>query len=162
EDLGDVAAVQLVNDQDVGSGGVLLRRVGEATQRSGPEDKRARLGWPEPFDEVLVRVGRVELDELHGVAISEVVGELDGHIRLPCTGWSVEDDLPFVIQEVDDLAKEGPTEEKLVAELVQCDGIGGDLAPNEPKELGHSSGVVVEVGLEGVTRGVVGIDRVLD
>jgi DNA end-binding protein Ku len=59
---------------------------------------------PEPLDEVLVRIGRVELELGHpGLGACEKRCELASNIGLPCPGRPVEDRLLLVIKQADHL-----------------------------------------------------------
>ncbi|KMS68265.1 hypothetical protein ACM01_39580 [Streptomyces viridochromogenes] len=87
--------------------------VGEFPQRSRrePEGHLARLGilhGPEPLEEVLVGVRRVELHDLHLLrTAAEVLGQLHRQVGLPSARWAVEHQLPLVEEEFTHLVQPG-------------------------------------------------------
>ena len=109
EDLGDVAPVDLVDDENEGG----IRDWPRPPRRSNAAGPALSLkpAWPpgvsvgrKPFDEVLVGVGWVELDDLEVAAVlSTVLGDALGDVGLAGAGRALEDRLPLVLQAGDDL-----------------------------------------------------------
>jgi hypothetical protein len=59
--------------------------------------------WPEAFEEVLVGVGRVELDQLDRAVVGQVAGQFAGEVSLAGPGRPVQDDLLALPEQVGDL-----------------------------------------------------------
>jgi len=107
EHLGQVRPVDLVDDQDVGRGGVGPGYLSEVAERPGAQRERQRSAatWfgPEAFEEVLVGVGRVELDELNRAVVGQVTGQFAGEVSLAGPGRPIEDDLLALPEQIGDL-----------------------------------------------------------
>ena len=97
-----IPPVQLIDHQDMWSvriGGRLCR---DPQKRPGYQLK-PRLAFLDPgteaLDEVLVRIGRVELHNGEVAAlVPAVLRDPAGHVRLAGSGWSVEYYLPLFLQ----------------------------------------------------------------
>jgi hypothetical protein len=111
EHLGQVRSVDLVDDQDVSRGRVRRGHLREVAERPGPQREGqaavAAGGGPEPLEEVLVRVRRVELDELDRPVFGQVPGETGGQVGLARARRPVEDDLLALREQVPDLRRAG-------------------------------------------------------
>ena len=102
EHLGEVPAVDLVDDQEVLPVRIVLRLLGDPHERSVlelesrlPVSEQRRAVTPH---EILVRIGRMKLDELAAlVAAGEMPGQLLRDVRLAGTGRSLEDDLLLLL-----------------------------------------------------------------
>ena len=87
--------------------GIMPRVLCKLLQRSvvQPEARHAGVeSRPVTFDEILVRVRRVELDDAHALrSAGQVEGELLRDVGLSGAGWPVEDHLALLIEEADDV-----------------------------------------------------------
>ena len=83
---------------------MLASRLHEQPERSGLQLERelaiVTLHGTKTLEEVLVAVGRVELDELHRARPAEVFGELPSKVCLPGARWTVENQLLALPQQV--------------------------------------------------------------
>ena len=108
EDLGQVRPVDLIYDQNecfLGVGGGLF---GQPFEGPVLEFERAVFSGPPAFDEVLIGVGGVELDELDPVlGPGKPVGEFERYPGLSRSGRPVEDGLRPVAEQLDDLLECG-------------------------------------------------------
>src|SRR3954462_14495935 len=97
EDLGHVATIDLVDDEEVGAPRISRRRIGDAPQRAGRERVRERSGrvvGSVPLEEILIAVRRMELANLGAAAVgNEVLGELGRDERLARARRAEEDEL---------------------------------------------------------------------
>ena len=88
EDARQVAAVDLVDDEDVGGFRVGPRAFAEAVEDAGLEGESARFCGAEALDEVLVGVGLVELDHLDGAVVlvaDQAPGDAAGEDTCQCS-----------------------------------------------------------------------------
>ncbi|MCY1217111.1 hypothetical protein D9M72_290120 [compost metagenome] len=111
EHLGQVGAVHLIDDQEVGLVFVagLGRFFGKAAQRAGDELEGhlsfVGLVRPEALEEVLVGVRGVELHQLDafiGAVPGKLGGQVLGQVGLARSGRAVENQLPVLLQEFRD------------------------------------------------------------
>ena len=109
EHLGEIAAVDLVDDQEVQRVGLPSRSLGHVEQRPVSE---LEAGLPvdergaEALDEVLVGVRRMKLHQPHALLrSSEARRQLLGDVGLPGTRRALQDDLPPVVQQTLNRAK---------------------------------------------------------
>ena len=113
-----------------------MRRVGRGhlgevaerpgAQREGQGSAPARLR-PVALEEVLVGVGRVELDELDRAVFGQVAGQLARQVGLAGSRRPVEDDLLLFPEQVRDLRQFGLIHEQVSGEL-RGDRVEGKLA----------------------------------
>jgi len=123
--------VDFVDDQDVSSGRVSCRHLGEVTERPARSVKvRVPLppGSAGSLEEVLVRVRRVELDELDRAVVGQVPGQLAGEVSLASARRPVQDDLPALPQQIDDLSNSACSISRSWAKSCVI-GFKGQLAP---------------------------------
>ena len=87
--------------------GLARGHLGEVAERPGAQREgqgsAAAWLWPEALEEVLVGVGRVELDELDRAVVGQVAGQLAGEVGLAGPGRPVQDDLLALPEQVGDL-----------------------------------------------------------
>ena len=70
EDLGDVASVDLVDDEEVGAGWIVCSRVfAESVERSFGESEPAGFSRTIPHKEVLIGIALMELNDLDPAAV---------------------------------------------------------------------------------------------
>ena len=104
EDLGEVPPVDLVDDEEVPVVRLSPGQFRHLEQWPVPELETCLAlsqGWPVALDEVLVGVGRVELDEPHLTRGPGQAGrQFPGSIGLASAGRTLEDDLALVVRAV--------------------------------------------------------------
>lgn len=106
EDFGDVAAVDLVDNQYVDDVRIMRRGLGQLLQRPLAQLEAAAGRGPIAFDEILVGVAGVKLHQPHLASFiiliriaAEEACQAPRHERLPGARRPVEDHLPLVIQQ---------------------------------------------------------------
>ncbi|GBE23540.1 hypothetical protein BMS3Bbin01_02925 [bacterium BMS3Bbin01] len=169
ENFGEVGSVDLVDHQYKLLRGVLLRPVGdeiEGTFHQPIGELALGIGLrAEPLEEILIRGGRVELDQhaLRPVG-SECSGKLLRHVGLSGPRRSVEDHLAPLLQQIDHLVEKGSIEMNLVSKVANpVDFFGFDsgfLTLGEPvQEPSRAVGVIAEEWPESLDDEVVGADQ---
>ena len=108
EDLGHVPPVDLIHDQEVRLRGMLPSAPRALAQSPGNEAELdlsvAGRDRPVALEEVLVRAGGMELDQPHVPAVlGEMAAESRRDERLSGSGWPVEDELPLLLEKIEDV-----------------------------------------------------------
>ena len=122
ENLGQIAPVDLVDHQEMLLAGIVVRSLRRIQQRPVPESEGplAQQRGAETLHEVLVGVGRVELDQPHPIRRpGEAFGQLPRDIGLAGPGRPLKDYLALVLEQLLDLAKGADVEQKFGSQRLQ-------------------------------------------
>ena len=135
EHLGHVPPVDLVDDKNERFPGRFLSPPGDPLEpdhrEAGSQPRRFELSGAVSLDEVLVGIGGVELHQTNSVLVTRKMGgEFPGHIRLPGSRRTVEDDLAAMTQKPNDTLQMVHTDEK---ERRPAHGVSEDPAPRRPR-----------------------------